>query len=174
VAIQTANASTAEEIDAVFAGFERHRPDAVLLAPDAFFASRVSQIAALSGRDKVPVAYSDIRFVRAGGLVSYRTDINDMFGQCASIPAGFSKAKNRPIYSPTATFAASMRYAMISRRRGIDRDEAYALWYVPGSSARLAKAKSNTLAAYAEGQYVVTLYEGYDFALAVAGRLRRA
>ncbi len=121
VQIQTANAATAEEIDAAFVGFGRDRPDAVLVAPDAFFGSRVSQIATLAVRDKLPVAYSDIHFVRAGGLVSYGTDISDMFRQCGVYTGRILKGEkpsDLPVLQPTKfQFAINLQTA---RALGID------------------------------------------------------
>jgi putative tryptophan/tyrosine transport system substrate-binding protein len=115
VTTQTVNATTAEEINAVFSEFERDRPDAVLLAPDAFFASRSVQIATLSAREKLPVAYSDIRFVRAGGLVSYGTDTNDMFRQCGVYSGRILKGEkpsDLPVLQPTKfQFAINMQTA---------------------------------------------------------------
>ena len=50
--IQLHNASTIGEIDAAFATFERDRPDALFVAPDAFFTSRRGQFATLTARDR--------------------------------------------------------------------------------------------------------------------------
>jgi putative tryptophan/tyrosine transport system substrate-binding protein len=119
--IETANAATADEIDAVFAGFARDRPDAVLLAPDAFFGSRITQIATLSARDKLAVAYSDIRFVKGGGLMSYGTEITDMFRQCGVYTGRILKGEkpsDLPVLEPTRfQFAINMQTA---RALGID------------------------------------------------------
>jgi putative ABC transport system substrate-binding protein len=119
--IQAAKAATPEEIDAVFAGFERDRPDAVLLAPDAFFASRVAQMATLATRSKLPLAYSDIRFVRGGGLMSYGTDINDMFRQCGVYTGRVLKGEKPaelPVLQPTKfQFAINLQTA---RKQGIE------------------------------------------------------
>jgi putative tryptophan/tyrosine transport system substrate-binding protein len=63
--IQILNASTIGEIDAAFTNLARERPDALLVAGDAFFLDRrvVREL------------------VAAGGLMSYGTDIADMFHQ---------------------------------------------------------------------------------------------
>ena len=75
------NASTIGEIDAVFASFARDRPDALFVAPDAFFASRRGQLATLTARDSIPSAYAIRELVEAGGLMSYGTDIAEAFHQ---------------------------------------------------------------------------------------------
>ena len=79
--IQILNASTIGEIDAAFATLARERPDALFVAPDAFFTSRRVQFATLTARDKIPAAYANRDFVAAGGLMSYGTDLADMFHQ---------------------------------------------------------------------------------------------
>jgi putative tryptophan/tyrosine transport system substrate-binding protein len=79
--IQILNASTIGEIDAAFATFARERPDALFVAGDAFFASRRVQFATLTARDRIPSAYSVRELVEAGGLMSYGTDLANMFHQ---------------------------------------------------------------------------------------------
>jgi putative ABC transport system substrate-binding protein len=79
--IQILNASTIGEIDAAFVSFARERPDALFLAPDVFFSSRRGQFITLTARDKIPAAYPNPDDVAAGGLMSYGTDVTDMFHQ---------------------------------------------------------------------------------------------
>ena len=79
--IQILNASTIGEIDAAFATLARERPDALLVAGDAFLTSRRVQIATLTARDRIPTAYAVRDPVVAGGLMSYGTDITDAFQQ---------------------------------------------------------------------------------------------
>jgi putative ABC transport system substrate-binding protein len=79
--IQARNASTIGEIDAVFADFERDRPDALFVIPDAFFVSRAVQFATLTARSRIPTTYSLRDYVAAGGLMSYGADFTDSFRQ---------------------------------------------------------------------------------------------
>ena len=79
--IQVVNATTISEIDTAFATLARERSDALFVAPDTFFTSRRVQLATLTARDKVPAAYAVRDIVAAGGLMSYGTDIVDMFRQ---------------------------------------------------------------------------------------------
>ena len=79
--ILSLNASTIGEIDAIFASFARERPDALFVAPDAFFASRRGQLATLTARERIPSAYAIRELVEAGGLMSYGTDIAEAFRQ---------------------------------------------------------------------------------------------
>jgi putative ABC transport system substrate-binding protein len=77
--IQSLNASTIGEIDAAFAALERDRPDALFVAPDAFFVSRAVQFVTLTARDRIPATYSLRDYVIAGGLMSYGADFTDSF-----------------------------------------------------------------------------------------------
>jgi putative ABC transport system substrate-binding protein len=79
--IQILNATTIGEIDAAFATFARERPDALFIAPDAFFAGRAVQFATLTASDRIPATYPIRDFVVAGGLMSYGTDFADMWHQ---------------------------------------------------------------------------------------------
>jgi putative ABC transport system substrate-binding protein len=79
--IRILNASTIGEIEAAFAAFAHERPDALFVGPDAFFNSRRVQFATLTARDRIPAAYGTRDAVEAGGLMSYGTDLADMFRQ---------------------------------------------------------------------------------------------
>jgi putative ABC transport system substrate-binding protein len=79
--IQILNATTIDEIDAAFATIARERLDALFVAPDGFFVSRRGQLATLTVRDRIPSVYADSNYVSAGGLMSYGTDLADMFHQ---------------------------------------------------------------------------------------------
>ena len=75
------DATTPGEIDAAFAILARERADALFVAPDALFVSRRVQLATLTARDRTPAIYSVREPVEAGGLMSYGTDLADMFHQ---------------------------------------------------------------------------------------------
>jgi putative ABC transport system substrate-binding protein len=79
--IQILNATTIAEIDAAFASFARERPDALFVGPDALFTSRRGQFAILTAVNKIPAVYSNRDYVEAGGLMSYGTNLADMFLQ---------------------------------------------------------------------------------------------
>ena len=79
--IQVIDASSSGEIDAAFAAFARERPDALFVGGDAFLASRRVQLATLAARDRLPASYPIREMVEVGGLMSYGTNIADMFRQ---------------------------------------------------------------------------------------------
>jgi len=75
------NASTSREVEATFAIFAGERPDALFVAGDAFFNSRRVQFATLATHHRIPAAYPDRDVVAVGGLMSYGTDIAEMYRQ---------------------------------------------------------------------------------------------
>ena len=79
--IQVLNASTSREIDAAFATLARERPDALFVAPEPFFGSRLVQFVTLAAHYRIPAAFDNRDFVAAGGLMSYGTDLADMIRQ---------------------------------------------------------------------------------------------
>jgi putative ABC transport system substrate-binding protein len=79
--IRVLNASTPHEIDAAFVNLSRERPDALFVAPDAFFGSRHVQLVTLAARDRIPTAYGSRDFVAAGGLMSYGASFADTYRQ---------------------------------------------------------------------------------------------
>jgi putative tryptophan/tyrosine transport system substrate-binding protein len=79
--IQILKAATVAEINAAFASFGREPPDALFLAGDGFFTDRRVQFAILTARDRIPATGSESLFVKAGGLMSYGTNINERFRQ---------------------------------------------------------------------------------------------
>jgi putative tryptophan/tyrosine transport system substrate-binding protein len=74
-------ASTPGEIDAAFAALARERTSALFIEADGFFASRRVQIATLAARERIPATYGSREMVEAGLLMSYGTNIADMFRQ---------------------------------------------------------------------------------------------
>ena len=79
--LQSSMPAPVSEIDAAFATLVRERPDALLSARDTFFTSRRVQLAALAARHALPAIYSVREFAEAGGLMSYGTNIADMYRQ---------------------------------------------------------------------------------------------
>jgi putative ABC transport system substrate-binding protein len=75
--IDVLNATMIGEIDAAFASLASERPDALFVAPDAFFASHRVRLANLAAQKRIPTIYSNRDYVTAGGLMSYGTDFAD-------------------------------------------------------------------------------------------------
>jgi putative ABC transport system substrate-binding protein len=77
--IQIFKASSSREIDAVFATFERERPDALFLGQDAFFTGRRLQLANLAARHAIPLTAGSRDIAEVGGLMSYGSNILDAY-----------------------------------------------------------------------------------------------
>ncbi len=79
--IQVLNANNGDEIDAAFTTLVSDHADALLVAPDTFFATRRVQFAILSARHLVPTIYTVHEYAEAGGLISYGADVTDAVRQ---------------------------------------------------------------------------------------------
>jgi ABC-type uncharacterized transport system substrate-binding protein len=77
--IRVLTASTSREIETAFATLAREPADALFIGNDAFFGSRRLQFAILAARQGIPTAHPSREHVEAGGLMSYGTDIADMY-----------------------------------------------------------------------------------------------
>jgi putative ABC transport system substrate-binding protein len=79
--IEVSRASTVHEIEAVFAGFARERPDALFVASDPLFTSRRVQLANLASRHAIPMTSITREITDVGGLMSYGGNIVDAWRQ---------------------------------------------------------------------------------------------
>jgi putative ABC transport system substrate-binding protein len=96
---QVLNASTMGEIDEVFAGFERERPDALYVSGDALFNNRRLQLALLAARYRMPASYGSRDYPEYGGLMSYGTNVTEAFRQ-AGLYAGSILKGEKPADLP--------------------------------------------------------------------------
>jgi ABC-type uncharacterized transport system substrate-binding protein len=104
IQVQVYNASTRQEIDGAFASFARKKPDALFVAPDAFFYTRRVQLAALAARYALPTACSVRQYVEAGGLMSYGASLRDMRHQVGVYTGRIlkgTKPVDLPVLQPT-------------------------------------------------------------------------
>ncbi|HEY7244738.1 MAG TPA: ABC transporter substrate-binding protein [Xanthobacteraceae bacterium] len=115
--IQIIKASTADEIDGAFEAMIRQRPDALFVAPGGFFNSRRVQLAMLAARAAIPASYSVRDYTEAGGLMSYGTNIGDMFRQVGAYAGRVlrgEKPADLPVLQPTAfEFVINLRTAKV-------------------------------------------------------------
>jgi putative tryptophan/tyrosine transport system substrate-binding protein len=97
-------AGTDGEIDAAFSTLAQNHAEALLIAPDEFFTSRVAQLAALSLRYAVPSAYAVREFAAAGGLMSYGPDIGNAYREVGIYVGRILKGEkpgDLPVSQPT-------------------------------------------------------------------------
>jgi putative tryptophan/tyrosine transport system substrate-binding protein len=104
LSIEVFNAATASEIDDAFAALSAHRLGALLMANHPLFTTRREQIIALAARYAVPAMYVQREFATAGGLVTYGTDLPEVYrlagGYAGRILRG-EKAGELPLLLPT-------------------------------------------------------------------------
>jgi putative tryptophan/tyrosine transport system substrate-binding protein len=79
--IQVFNASTSGEIHVAFATIGRERPGALFIASSSFFTSRRVQLANLAAHHSIPMASSAREIAEAGGLMSYGSNLPDVYRQ---------------------------------------------------------------------------------------------
>jgi putative ABC transport system substrate-binding protein len=93
-----------QEIDAAFASMREQRVAGLVVQNDAWLNSRRDQIIALALRYAIPAIYAYREHTVAGGLVSYGTDVNEMYRQ-AGIYTGRilkgAKPADLPVLQPT-------------------------------------------------------------------------
>ena len=75
------HASTEGNFDTAFATLNQIRASAVVIGSDTFFVSRNEQLGALTARQKVPAIYQFRKFAAAGGLLSYGSNITEVYRQ---------------------------------------------------------------------------------------------
>ncbi|MGB7836118.1 MAG: ABC transporter substrate-binding protein [Xanthobacteraceae bacterium] len=92
-----------DEIEAVFASLVGQRAD-VVLETGPVFRDHSDQVIALAARNALPMMFEWREFVTAGGLLSYGTDLRDVFRQ-AGVYAGRilhgDKPADLPVVRPT-------------------------------------------------------------------------
>ena len=82
----------------------RQRADALLVAADPIFTNRRVQLTSLVNRHRIPTIYQWSLFTAAGGLMSYGTDIPDVYRQAGSYTARIlkgAKPADLPVLQPT-------------------------------------------------------------------------
>ena len=100
--IEFVYASSITELDSAIAGLGPNV--GMMVAPDALFTNRRSQIVALAALHRVPAIYYDREFVESGGLMSYGTSLGDMYRQTGVYTALVlkgTKPADLPVWTPT-------------------------------------------------------------------------
>jgi putative tryptophan/tyrosine transport system substrate-binding protein len=85
--IHVLEASTDAEIDAAFSTLVQLRAGALVIASDQFYNDRRERIAALALRHALPSVHTRREYAVAGGLMSYGTNLSDVYRQ-AGVYAG--------------------------------------------------------------------------------------
>ena len=97
------NASTDEQIDAVFADLAAHKA-AVVIGTDTFYFAHRAHLVATAARTRMSAIYYAREFVTAGGLMSYGANIPDIYRQAGLYAARVlkgDKPAEMPVQQPT-------------------------------------------------------------------------
>ncbi len=85
--LRVLHASTERDFDTVFAALDRLRAGALMIGPDSLFSSRAEQLGTLTARHATPAISSYREFALAGGLMSYGSDLSNLFRQVGAYTA---------------------------------------------------------------------------------------
>jgi ABC-type uncharacterized transport system substrate-binding protein len=104
IRVPVMHATTEHDIDAIFAALERSRPPAILISTDPFFTSQRNHLVALAAHYAIPAVYAWREYSAAGGLMSYGTNLNEMYRQ-AGVYSGRilrgTRPEELPVVQPT-------------------------------------------------------------------------
>ena len=75
---------SSKEIESAFRSASNGRADAILLLGGPIFNSQRTHIVDLTAKSRLPAIYDVPEYVEAGGLMSYGTNINDLFRRAAT------------------------------------------------------------------------------------------
>jgi putative ABC transport system substrate-binding protein len=94
LSIAVVGASSAAEIEPCFAELVKKQAGRLVISADSFLGQRAQQIAGLALRYKIPTITQGRQFAEAGGLMSYSTDIVDVYRQVGIYVGRVLKGEN--------------------------------------------------------------------------------
>ena len=98
------HASSSQEIYAAFPATAQRRTPALMIVTDPLFYSRRVQLATLAARYAIPAIYTSREFTEVGGLMSYGTDLPNIFRQVGIYTGRIlkgAKPSDLPVMQPT-------------------------------------------------------------------------
>ena len=102
--IEVLNATTGHEIEDAFAQMVAERIEALIVAPDGYFASRRVQFAIQAARHGIALASTNRYYAEVGALMSYGTSLTEMFHQVGAYVGQIlkgAKPTDLPVVQPT-------------------------------------------------------------------------
>lgn len=94
LSLVTADARSADELDAAFASLAKARVQALMVMSDVLFNVHREKIAALAIRNKLPTMFGVREYVEAGGLMSYGESFREFFRRAATYVDKIIKGAN--------------------------------------------------------------------------------
>jgi putative ABC transport system substrate-binding protein len=102
--VEIVQAGSDPEIDAAFAAISQSGGGVLMVPPDEFFFSRITQLVALASRYALPTIYPYREGADAGGLMSYGTDELSVYQQVGTYVGRILKGEkpaDLPVMQPT-------------------------------------------------------------------------
>jgi putative tryptophan/tyrosine transport system substrate-binding protein len=100
----TGRASREEEFEPSLGKIMPSQPDALLVTNDSLFQSRTTQLVEAVARHRLPAIYASRQRTEAGGLISYGTDVHEMYRLAGTYIGRILKGEkpaDLPILQPT-------------------------------------------------------------------------
>ncbi len=104
VRIVVLKTQSASEFEAAFQRLVQQHAEGLVVSSDAYFNSRRDQLVALAARHKLPAIYEFREFAQVGGLMSYGTDLAQMYRQIGIYTGRVlngAKPADLPVLQPT-------------------------------------------------------------------------
>ena len=98
------SASNESAIETAFTALVQQRADALLIGNDVFLTNQREQIVALAARHAIPTIYSFRSFAESGGLMSYSTNLVEVYRQVGLYVGRILKGEkpaDLPVVQPT-------------------------------------------------------------------------
>src|SRR5215470_15504282 len=115
VGLHVLHASTESDLDTVFATLPRLGAGALVIGSDPFFNTRPQQLVALAARHAVPTRFASTSWPAAWSATA--TALRTPTVWWAPMPAGFSRARNRPICRSSSLRRSNFSSILRLRRR---------------------------------------------------------
>jgi putative ABC transport system substrate-binding protein len=115
IQLHVLHASNERDLDSVFATMVQLRVGALLVSGEGFFSTQREKLVALAARLALPASYARREFVAAGGLMSYGSNLTDMYRQVGAYTGRVLKGEkpaDMPVMQPTKfEFAINLKTA---------------------------------------------------------------
>jgi putative ABC transport system substrate-binding protein len=98
------HASSDRDLDTVFATLAQLQVGALLVSGEAFFSVQRERLIAFAAQQRLPTIYSRREFALAGGLMSYGSNLTDMYRQAGVYTGRILKGEkpaDLPVMQPT-------------------------------------------------------------------------
>ena len=104
IQLQSLSVDTPDDLEPAFQSAIKQKCDALVVNRNPVTGNRRKQIAELAIKNRIPAIYGESEFVEAGGLVSYGTNIAELFRRSATYADKIlkgAKPADLPVEQPT-------------------------------------------------------------------------